>query len=108
MRRSAMVAWLLPLGLGLLCLGTAEGQGLCSSPQPALVTDTEVRQTPEAPEPPARVPYRDPVFGTCQVRLTDRLADVDPEDPSAGLKNEYSRVQSFNADDSFEGTVRRA
>jgi len=43
---------------------------------------------------------RDPVFGTCLVRVTDRTADLDPDDPSAGLKNEYSRVQSFNADGS--------
>jgi len=52
------------------------------------------------PEPLARVPFRDPVFGTCVVRVTDRDLDLAPDDPSAGLKNEYSRVQSFNADGS--------
>jgi hypothetical protein len=52
------------------------------------------------PEPAARVPFRDPVFGTCLVRVTDRTADLSPDDTSAGLKNEYSRVQSFNADGS--------
>jgi hypothetical protein len=64
------------------------------------VTSLEVLQTPDLPEPPPRVPFRDPVFGTCVVRVTDRSADLSPDDPSAGLKNEYSRVQSFNADGS--------
>jgi hypothetical protein len=73
---------------------------LCPDPQPPFVTDFDVRQTPDLPEPAARVPFRDPVFGTCLVRVTDRTTDLSPEDPSAGLKNEYSRVQSFNADGS--------
>jgi hypothetical protein len=34
------------------------------------------------------------------VRVTDRKSDKAPDDKSAGLKNEYSRVQSFNADES--------
>ncbi len=76
------------------------GEILCSDPQPPLVTDFEVRQTPDLPEPSPRVPFRDPVFGACLVRVTDRTADIPPDDPSAGLKNEYSRVQAFNADGS--------
>jgi len=75
-------------------------ESLCPDPQPPLVTDFEVRQTPDLPEPPPRVPFRDPVFGTCLLRVTDRTADLSPDDPSVGLKNEYSRVQSFNADGS--------
>jgi len=71
---------------------------LCPDPQPALVTDLEVRQPPQMDEPQPRVPFRDPVFGTCLVRVTDRHADLSPDDKSAGLKNEYSRVQSFNMD----------
>jgi hypothetical protein len=73
---------------------------LCPDSQPPFVTDFEVRQTPSLAEPPARVPFRDPVFGTCLVRVTDRTTDLSPDDTSAGLKNEYSRVQSFNADGS--------
>jgi len=73
---------------------------LCTDPQPPLVTGFEVRQVLPLPEPPARVPFRDPAFGTCLVRVTDRKADLSPDDPSEGLKNEYSRVQSFNADSS--------
>jgi len=72
----------------------------CSDIQPPLVTDLEVRQALELDEPPARTPFRDPVFGTCLVRVTDRKADLADGDASAGLKNEYSRVQSFNADGS--------
>jgi len=72
----------------------------CSDVQPPLVTDLEVRQALELDEPPARTPFRDPVFGTCLVRVTDRKADLADGDASAGLKNEYSRVQSFNADGS--------
>jgi len=52
-------------------------------------------------EPPARTPFRDPVFGSCLVRVTDRHTDLSTDDTSAGLKNEYSRVQSFNADGSL-------
>jgi hypothetical protein len=72
----------------------------CPDPQPPLVTDLDVRQTPDLPEPAARASFRDPVFGTCVVRVTDRTADLSPDDRSPGLKNEYSRVQSFNADGS--------
>lgn len=78
----------------------APSSPLCSDPQPPFVTDFEVRETPSLDEPSARAPFRDPVFGSCLVRVTDRTADLSPDDPSAGLKNEYSRVQSFNADGS--------
>jgi len=79
---------------------SAPASALCSGSQPQFVTDFEVRQTPSLPEPSARVPFRDPVFGTCVVRVTDRTTDVSSDDSSPGLKNEYSRVQSFNADGS--------
>ncbi len=76
-------------------------ESLCPDPQPPMmVTDLDVRQAPDLPEPTARAPFRDPTFGTCLVRATDRTADLPPDDPSAGLKNEYARVQSFNADGS--------
>jgi hypothetical protein len=65
------------------------------------ITDLAVRQAPALDEPPARLPFVDPVFGTCVVRATDRVSDPDPSDPSPGLKNEYARIQSFNADGSL-------
>lgn len=73
---------------------------LCPDPSPPMVTDLAVRQVPDLSEPAARLPFRDPVFGTCLVRVTDREADLAEGDTSPGLKNEYSRVQSFNADGS--------
>ena len=73
---------------------------LCSDPQPPFVTDFEVLEPPSLAEPAPRSPFRDPIYGTCLVRVTDRNADLAPDDPSHGLKNEYARVQSFNADGS--------
>lgn len=40
------------------------------------------------------------MFNTCIIRVTDPLKDVPVSEISQGLKNEYSRVQSFNADGS--------
>lgn len=74
---------------------------LCPGPQQPFITDTQVRKPPSLALPAARSPFRDPVYGTCVVRVTDRQADLSPDDGSRGLKNEYSRVQSFNADGSY-------
>jgi hypothetical protein len=78
--------------------GEALPSPLCPGPQPEYITDLRVRKPPTLTEPQARSPFRDEEFGTCLVRVTDREADIDGEDPSRGLKNEYSRIQSFNAD----------
>jgi hypothetical protein len=76
-------------------------QSLCTDPQPALVWDSStVYQAPNMTEPAPRVPFRDASFGACVVRVTDRDHDVAAGDNSPGLKNEYSRVQAFNADES--------
>ncbi len=72
----------------------------CAAPEPPVVTDLAVRQPAPLAEPVAGAPFRDPAFARCVVRLTDRTRDVDPEDDSKGLKNEYSRVQAWNADES--------
>lgn len=75
---------------------------LCPSQASGFVTDREVYQTPELSEPEPRSPYRDPVFGSCVIRVTDRQQDIlNPEDSSQGMKNEYARVQSFNTDGSL-------
>jgi len=73
----------------------------CVGPEPPLVEDLDVHQAPDLIEPGARTPFRDPVFGRCVTRLTDRIQDMYPGDTSQGFKNEYSRVQSFNADESL-------
>jgi len=70
----------------------------CPGNQPAFITGKDIYQTPEMAEPAARAPFRDPVFGTCMVRVTDRVQDIAPDDKSKGMKNEYSRIESFNAD----------
>ena len=83
--------------------GAAGSDGVpapCTGAPTTFVTDLDVRPTPDVAEPAARSWWQDPVFGTCVVRVTDRLADRSPDDSSGGLKNEYSRVQSFNADGS--------
>lgn len=76
--------------------------GLCPPQEMTLVTDWNVYQPPDLPEPEPRTPFRDPVFGTCLIRITDRQNHIlNPNDTSKGIKNEYARVQSFNADDSL-------
>ena len=72
----------------------------CREPQLPFVENFEVYPIPDMPEPPVRATFRDPVFGTCIIRVTDRNADIAVGDSSAGLKNEYSRMQSFNVDNS--------
>ncbi|MFN2145362.1 MAG: hypothetical protein ACK2T7_08400 [Anaerolineales bacterium] len=75
---------------------------LCASQEINLITDLKVYQTPDLPEPAPRTAFIDPVFGTCIIRVTDRQDDIgNLSDPSLGLKNEYARVQSFNADGSL-------
>ena len=75
-----------------------EALALCPGEQTPQITDLEVHQTPDLAEPPPRAPFRDPIFGTCLARVTDAQADISTHDTSGGVKNEYSRVQSFNAD----------
>jgi hypothetical protein len=72
---------------------------LCADSQSAWVTNFDVFPEPSIPEPEPRLPFRDPVFGSCLVRVTDRNNDLSPDDSSGGLKNEYSRIQSYNADE---------
>ncbi|MBN1934240.1 MAG: hypothetical protein JW934_06230 [Anaerolineae bacterium] len=71
---------------------------LCDDPQPSRIVDLEVRRPPALAEPSPRVPFRDPVFGACLVRVTDRRADLSAGDASPGIKTEYARVPAFNAD----------
>jgi len=66
-------------------------------PGSTFTTGTGVYAMPNLAEPAPRQWFTDPTFGTCLVRVTDRAADLSPGDTSTGLKNEYARVQSFNA-----------
>ena len=81
--------------------GSALPSPLCPGGTPEWVVDFEVRVPPRLDEPAPRIPFRDPTFGTCLVRVTDRKNDLVADDESRGMKNEYSRVSSFNADGSY-------
>jgi hypothetical protein len=70
----------------------------CDEAQPPLVTSLEIVPAPDQQKPEAREPFRDPLFGACLVRVSDHEADLPEGDSAGGLKNEYARVQSFNAD----------
>ncbi len=70
------------------------------SPRFTFITDTKVYSVPTLAEPAPRQWFTDPIFGTCLVRVTDRANDLSPDDTSDGMVNEYSRVQTFNADGS--------
>ena len=78
-----------------------QSDSLCFGYQPNLITDLEVHQTIPLEKPPAGIEFLDPVFDTCLVRVTDHSEIIDPDEATQGLKNEYSRVQSFNADGSL-------
>ncbi|GAG22462.1 unnamed protein product, partial [marine sediment metagenome] len=78
-----------------------QGESLCDGYQPTMITDLEIRQIIPLEEPPAKNEFLDPVFDTCLVRVTDHSEIINPDEQTQGLKNEYSRVQSFNADGSL-------
>jgi hypothetical protein len=70
------------------------------NPPAPQVTDFNVRQAAALAEPAPRSAYVDPAYGMRVARVTDRKGDQAGGDMSKGLKNEYSRVQAFNADGS--------
>jgi hypothetical protein len=74
---------------------------LCGDPQVPFIRDMITRQDQPIPEPEPHRPFQDSVYSACLVRVTDRVNDLSEGDQSKGLKNEYSRIQSFNADGSM-------
>ncbi len=50
---------------------------------------------PNLARPAKGIPVRDPAYGTCVVRVTEH----DKEPPKGFARNDYSRRQAFNADD---------
>jgi hypothetical protein len=80
--------------------GDAWFEGACEHTQFGPLTNFEIQEIPTLGEPAPRAPFQDLVFGTCLARVTDRSSDLITGDTSKGMKNEYSRVQYFNADGS--------
>jgi hypothetical protein len=50
---------------------------------------------PPLPKPAKGIPFRDPVHGTCLMRVSEH----DKEPPQGFARSDYSRRQAFNADD---------
>jgi hypothetical protein len=73
--------------------------GPCANFYPAnfvAVTGQVAAPVPTRPRPAKGVETIDPAFGTCLVRATNHAA----EPPSGFARNDYSRRQAFNADNS--------
>jgi len=85
----------------IIQLSTADPIQFCIDPQPPFITDMLIRQDEILEEPQPHIPFRDTNYGGCIIRVTNREQDLSPDDPSRGLKNEYSRLQSFNSDGSL-------
>lgn len=62
---------------------------------PPLLAGTERHPLPDNVRPPFLSSTQDPVYGSCVVRVTDNAAH--PEAPAQ--RNDYSRRQAFNAND---------
>lgn len=109
--KNKQILWLsiiiiIVVAAGAIYLFTSGSTGSLSSsyidnPTAPTVTGFEVYQVPNMQEPKAKVPYKDEVFGTYVVRVTDRTTEVADDDESKGMKNEYSRVQSFNVNEQY-------
>lgn len=61
-----------------------------------LVTGADNTAPPNLVKPTKGLTFKDPVYGTCVVRLTDHAN----EPPVGFARNDYSRRQAFNANDS--------
>ena len=79
--------------------GAGPSTGPCASFYPAgftPITGEITAPLKPAPRPAKGVAQKDPYFGTCVVRATDHANEA----PSGFARNDYSRRQAFNADNS--------
>ena len=60
------------------------------------IEGTVAAPSPSSSRPSKGVPFKDPAFGTCVVRATNHAT----EPPSGFARNDYSRRQAFNVDNS--------
>jgi len=79
---------------------TSSGTALCPGQTPDFITNRDIYQAGTGPEPSPRVPFTEPVFDTCLVRLTNHATDLAPGDGGVGLMNERPDLQAWNADES--------
>jgi hypothetical protein len=84
-----------PLGAGWNQGITPRCEHLYSSEwRPVMALDRQRKRA--VPKPPRGSAFADPAYGTCVVRVTDHAADG----VGKFARNDYSRRQAFNADDS--------
>ncbi len=69
-----------------------------ASPGFALSTSRTVDAIPTLAKPAKGVAFAEPTYKTCMVRATDHVADNVPD----FARNDYSRRQAFNADDTLQ------
>ena len=63
----------------------------------ALVTGQDNTTITSTPKPQKGTEFTDPTYGTCVIRATD----ANSEGPEGFARNDYSRRQAFNADNSY-------
>ncbi len=111
-RRPARSVWRtlrLPLLCAFSCVAGAQGMfasgfenaegGICAGAYSdgfTAVTGQAVALSPTTPRPAKGAAFSDPAFGTCVVRATSHAS----EPPAGFSRNDYSRRQAFNADNS--------
>ena len=97
--RSLLGLVLVPLGL-MASAAQAQSLGVCNAFYNAGFTLTEGKVNPTMPtlaKPAKGVVLKEPNFNTCLVRATDHAN----EPPSTFARNDYSRRQAFNADNTY-------
>lgn len=105
--RNITARTILALGFALLCGATppgaaAQSLGACNSFYSPGFTLAEGKLNPSQPamnKPAKGVAVREPNFNTCLVRATDRTSDTGSS--TTFIRNDYSRRQAFNADNTY-------
>lgn len=80
---------------------SAQSLGVCNSFYSPGFAVAEGRVNPTVPnmnKPAKGIPFKEPNFNTCVVRATDRASEGSG---SSFLRNDYSRRQAFNADNTY-------
>ena len=72
----------------------------CAGSAPAATTDHTLLQPASETEPAVRVARRDPVFGSCRMRVSAAAVDTAGDDGSPCLVTPEPRAPAFNADGS--------